>query len=170
MTAGIGAADAAIYTGICVEDVDPAGQGRIKYQVPQLSGTAGFGWASPVSPGVTSAGDYVYIAFEGGDRNRPLYWPDQPIPFPPPTPPQYQMQFFSGSAVTNSGGAVVLNTGASFTVLTAHVMYDQTTRSEGPYCSGIYYDVTAGHIGTQWMNGSSVINTGTVFYRGMAFG
>jgi hypothetical protein len=86
MSAGIGAADAAIYTGICVESTDPTGQGRIQYQVPQLSGTAAFGWASPVSPGVTAVGDYVYIAFEGGDRNRPLYWPADPVPpyVPPP--------------------------------------------------------------------------------------
>lgn len=77
MTAGIGAADAAIYTGICLENNDPMGQGRIKYCVPQLSGTAGFGWAFPVTPGYTPIGSNVYIAFEGGDRNRPLYWPDQ---------------------------------------------------------------------------------------------
>jgi hypothetical protein len=85
VTAGIGAADAAIYTGICVENMDPTGQGRIKFLVPQLSGTTSFGWASPVSPGVTNVGDYVYIAFEGGDRNRPLYWPDKPQPISYPT-------------------------------------------------------------------------------------
>lgn len=75
MSAGIGAADAAIYTGICVESTDPTGQGRVQFQVPQLSGTAAFGWANPVYPGVTPVGAYIYIAFEGGDRNRPLYWP-----------------------------------------------------------------------------------------------
>lgn len=77
MTAGIGAADAAIYTGICVENTDPTGQGRIQYCVPQLSGTESFGWAAPVYPGFTPIESYVYIAFEGGDRNRPLYWPSQ---------------------------------------------------------------------------------------------
>lgn len=77
MTAGIGAADAAIYTGVCLDNNDPAQQGRIKYCVPQLSGTAAFGWAIPVTPGYTPVGSTVNVAFEGGDRNRPLFWPDQ---------------------------------------------------------------------------------------------
>jgi hypothetical protein len=77
MTAGIGAADAAVYTGVCVENNDPLNQGRIKYCVPQLSGTASFGWALPVYPGYTAIGANIYIAFEGGDRNRPIFWPDQ---------------------------------------------------------------------------------------------
>lgn len=77
MTAGIGAADAAIYTGVCQENDDPTNEGRIKYCVPQLSGTAGFGWAIPVYPGYTAVGANVYVAFEGGDRNRPIFWPDQ---------------------------------------------------------------------------------------------
>lgn len=75
MTAGIGAADAAVYTGVCVENDDPRNQGRIRYSVPQLSGTAAFGWALPITPGYTPIGANVYVAFEGGDRNRPLYWP-----------------------------------------------------------------------------------------------
>lgn len=102
MTAGIGAADAAIYTGICLENVDPTGLGRIKYQVPQLSGTASFGWAFPVSPGVTPVGAYVYVAFEGGDRNRPLYWPDQPLPPPPPyVPPPISYPTYTAMSAAN---------------------------------------------------------------------
>lgn len=80
MTAGIGAADAAIYTGLCLENVDPTGAGRIRYCVPQLSGPQSFGWAYPVYPGVTAVGAKVYVAFEGGDRNRPLFWPSQTVP------------------------------------------------------------------------------------------
>jgi hypothetical protein len=86
MTAGIGAADAAIYTGVCLENVDPLGLGRIRYAVPQLSGTQSFGWATPIYPGVTAVGATIYVAFEGGDRNRPLFWPDQIVP---PAPISY---------------------------------------------------------------------------------
>lgn len=77
---------------------------------------------------------------------------------------------FSGNGVTSSGGLLVIATGATFPIKSGHVMYDQTGRSFGPWCSALFYDVAAGSIGTQWANGTSVINAGTVYYRGVVFG
>lgn len=80
---------------------------------------------------------------------------------------------FSGSVTTNGSGLVVIDTGASFgTISAAFVMYDQTLRTGGPFCSAIYYDVwtsTNHHIGTQWMSGSSTLNSTVVYYRGVVF-
>ncbi|MEV7902178.1 hypothetical protein [Streptomyces anulatus] len=38
-------------------------------------GTAVSGWAEPVALGATLPGDQVYAAFDGGDRNSPVFWP-----------------------------------------------------------------------------------------------
>jgi|SRR3569623_127926 len=114
MTAGIGAADAAIYTGVCLENNDPMNLGRIKYCVPQLSGEAAFGWAAPVTPGVTDIGSNVYVAFEGGDRNHPLFWPKNlppdPDPDPDPTPPPTMYATFSDLEADYPSGATLGDT------------------------------------------------------------
>lgn len=114
MSAGIGAADAAIYTGVCQDNSDPLKLGRVKYCVPQLSGTAAFGWADPVVPGVTPIGASIYIAFEGGDRNRPIFWPDQNAntvfstysalvaAYPSSNPPPFGSTFW----ITDHGGSI----------------------------------------------------------------
>lgn len=80
---------------------------------------------------------------------------------------------FSGSGTTGSDGHLLINTGAVFsTVSVALVQYDQTLRTGGPMCTAIWYDIwtTSNHtIGTQWYNGTSPINAGTVYYRGVVF-
>lgn len=80
---------------------------------------------------------------------------------------------FSGSGTTDTNGALLINTGAPFnTVSAAFVMYDQTGRAMGPFCTSIYYDhwTSSSHIlGTVWYNGTTPINTGTVYYRGVVF-
>lgn len=66
------------YTGIVVSVQDPHARGRIRLRIPQLTGAAVIGWAEPVSAGAVAPGDQVVVAFEGGDANRPLFWPRAP--------------------------------------------------------------------------------------------
>jgi hypothetical protein len=69
------------YTGLyrgAVQDVnDPENRGRIRALVPAALGEAVSGWAEPVLPTaetpVWSVGDKVWVLFEGGDLNRPVY-------------------------------------------------------------------------------------------------
>lgn len=80
---------------------------------------------------------------------------------------------FSGSGVTSGSGALVINTGAPFkTVSAAIIQFDQTLRSGGPMCTGVWYDQWSPgqpKIGSQWYNGTTPINAGTVYYRGVVF-
>ncbi|MFE4527096.1 hypothetical protein ACFRMO_07845 [Streptomyces anulatus] len=63
------------YSAIVVSTQDPQQRGRARLRIPQLMGMAVSGWADPVALGATLPGDQVYAAFDGGDRNRPVYWP-----------------------------------------------------------------------------------------------
>jgi hypothetical protein len=65
-----------IYRATVVGTGDPSGKGRIRVQVPQLSGAAESRWAEPVNPGlpVPSAKSIVWISFNGGDLNKPVYF------------------------------------------------------------------------------------------------
>ncbi|MEV6309997.1 phage baseplate assembly protein V [Streptomyces sp. NPDC051840] len=63
------------YSAIVVSAQDPQNRGRARLRIPQLMGTAVSGWAEPVTLGATLPGDTVFVAFDGGDRNRPIYWP-----------------------------------------------------------------------------------------------
>lgn len=63
------------YSGIVVSAQDPQNRGRVRMRIPQIMGTAVSGWAEPVSIGAALPGDQVYVAFDGGDRNYPIYWP-----------------------------------------------------------------------------------------------
>jgi hypothetical protein len=68
-----------IYRGVVVDNNDPNNQNRIKLQVPQILGPASTGWAWGVSPAVTATlfvpdpGTGVWVMFEGGDPNFPLW-------------------------------------------------------------------------------------------------
>ena len=68
-----------IYRGLCVNNQDPAGMSRITAVVPQIFGNTSTvtDWALPCLPtGVTSIpspGQGVWIMFEGGDLNYPVY-------------------------------------------------------------------------------------------------
>ncbi|MEU1816083.1 phage baseplate assembly protein V [Streptomyces roseifaciens] len=65
-----------IFTGLIVSAQDPEGRGRARLQIPQIMGSAVTGWAEPVVAGAARPGDQVRVAFEGGDRNYPIYWPN----------------------------------------------------------------------------------------------
>jgi hypothetical protein len=77
---------------------------------------------------------------------------------------------FSGSGTTDGSGHLVIATGAAFAATDGHVMYDQTSRSGGIWCSACWYDVASGSIGTQWMTTAGAAASTTVFYRGKIYG
>ncbi|WP_409238342.1 phage baseplate assembly protein V [Streptomyces sp. PA5.6] len=54
---------------------DPAKRGRVRLQVPQVSGGATSTWARPAFDGtrVPSVGEDVWVFYEGGDAARPVY-------------------------------------------------------------------------------------------------
>jgi len=67
-----------IYRGVVTNTADPEGLGRLKVQVPQVLGAIQTEWAWPVSPnlaGITplDIGDPVWVAFEGGDLDHPIW-------------------------------------------------------------------------------------------------
>jgi hypothetical protein len=68
----------AVYRGTITNPVDPEGLGRVKALVPQVLGQAETSWAWPVTPniaGITqlAVGDPVWISFEGGDPDHPVW-------------------------------------------------------------------------------------------------
>ncbi|MEW1922272.1 phage baseplate assembly protein V [Streptomyces sp. NPDC088360] len=63
------------YSAIVVSTQDPHHRGRVRLRIPQVMGTAVSGWAEPASLGAALPGDQVYVAFDGGDRNHPVFWP-----------------------------------------------------------------------------------------------
>ncbi|KJK55523.1 phage baseplate assembly protein V [Saccharothrix sp. ST-888] len=73
------------YAATVVEAYDPAGQGRVRLVVPQVHGTSVTGWARRASAGTVSAGDQVYVAYDGGDENYPMFWPASAPPQPSPS-------------------------------------------------------------------------------------
>lgn len=77
-----------IYRGVVRTTADPTGSGRVRLQVPQVSGTALTGWVAPIQSGGAppSVGQQVWVFYEGGDVSYPVYVP--PIPVAPvPMPP-----------------------------------------------------------------------------------
>ena len=76
-----------VYTGVVVSTADPQGRGRVRLQVPQVSGTAVTGWVPPAQPGgaVPGVRDQVNVLYQAGDASYPAYLP--PIPPPPDAVP-----------------------------------------------------------------------------------
>jgi uncharacterized protein involved in type VI secretion and phage assembly len=83
------------YRGTVLDVIDPLGLGRIKAVVPEVSGSEATDWALPVFPFaglnhglilIPEVGDHVWIEFEQGDPNYPIWtgtWlteGDMPIP------------------------------------------------------------------------------------------
>lgn len=66
-----------IYRGAVHDINDPENRGRLRLLVPDVLGEAPSAWAEPVLPTaaqtVWMAGDRVWVQFESGDINRPVY-------------------------------------------------------------------------------------------------
>ena len=71
-----------VFRGVCVTSADPAGRGRLRALVPQAFGdtTTETGWALPcvaagsnLEKGVPVSGQGVWIMFEGGDTDYPVW-------------------------------------------------------------------------------------------------
>lgn len=67
------------YIGSVINTNDPLVKNRVQIRVPQALGTAVSNWAVPLglssSAGPVSVGQLVYVSFIGGDRNLPVYIP-----------------------------------------------------------------------------------------------
>ncbi|MEU0214536.1 phage baseplate assembly protein V [Streptomyces sp. NPDC006265] len=87
-----------MYAGIVIATNDPQNRRRVRLRIPQVTGTAVSGWAEPVSFGTVVPGDQVSVAFEGGDLNYPLYWPQQSVS--PWTPLALESGWVASSAGT----------------------------------------------------------------------
>lgn len=68
------------YQGVIVSTADPQGAGRVRLQVPQVSGTALTPWAAPAQQGAgtPAVGQVVWVVYQGGDPSYPVYIP--PVP------------------------------------------------------------------------------------------
>lgn len=66
-----------IYRGVVVSAADPLGSGRVRLQVPQVSGDAPTAWAPPAQAGgaVPAVGQLVWVLYEAGDASYPVYLP-----------------------------------------------------------------------------------------------
>lgn len=63
-----------IYRGVIADTSDPLDQNRVRMLIPQILGEAVTSWAYPInstSPNVVGTG--VWVMFEGGDPNFPLW-------------------------------------------------------------------------------------------------
>lgn len=85
------------YAGTVVDPLDPQSQGRITALVPEVLGAIPTGWAKPCAPmagvnagffSIPAPGSGVWIEFEAGDINRPIwtggYWAAGEAPMKPP--------------------------------------------------------------------------------------
>ena len=70
------------YRGVVVDNLDPQGQGRLKARVPEVFGGEDSPWALPCVPctgdgmldlAVPEIGTGVWIEFESGDPDRPIW-------------------------------------------------------------------------------------------------
>lgn len=66
-----------IYRGLVADTEDPIGAKRLKLVVPQILGEAITSWAWSIQGNSTSyspqVGEGVWVMFEGGDPNFPLW-------------------------------------------------------------------------------------------------
>lgn len=66
-----------IYRALVRDSRDPSKKGRVKVAIPQLSGRQVTDWVWPVINSgflvVPKAGEQVWVAFEGGDPENPVW-------------------------------------------------------------------------------------------------
>ena len=92
------------YRGKVLDNVDPLFQGRIKAEVPAVSGAV-LNWALPCTPyagpdvgfyAIPPIGANIWMEFEGGDPNYPIwagcFWgPEDLLHVPEPPPPEVKV-------------------------------------------------------------------------------
>ncbi len=66
-----------VFRGSVYDADDPEGRGRLRLMIPQVFGGAPSTWAEPTqapsTKDVPEINDLVWVMFEGGDINRPIY-------------------------------------------------------------------------------------------------
>jgi uncharacterized protein involved in type VI secretion and phage assembly len=108
------------YRGIVTDNLDPLMIGRVRAQVPDVTGDADSGWALPCAPfggsatgflAVPSKGAGVWIEFEHGDPDFPIWsgcWWGAASELPPkllaPPPPSKKVMI-----VTEGGHSVLID-------------------------------------------------------------
>ncbi|MFD6934635.1 phage baseplate assembly protein V [Streptomyces goshikiensis] len=80
MIQGTSASRSDVYAAIVTHSQDPQRLGRVRLRIPQVSGSAVTGWASPSGTllRLPAVGERVFAAFEGGGI-RLVYWLAQPV-------------------------------------------------------------------------------------------
>ena len=65
-----------LYRAIVITDIDPSNRRRLQVRIPDVSGMA-LVWAEPCVPPKSRAqpivGSTVWVQFEAGDPNRPVW-------------------------------------------------------------------------------------------------
>lgn len=68
-----------VYAGVAHDLADPNGEGRARLYVPAVLGNSSTGWSAPVTGKYSTsgvlAGTAVWVMFEQGDINRPVWFP-----------------------------------------------------------------------------------------------
>ncbi|KUL44732.1 hypothetical protein ADL22_12370 [Streptomyces sp. NRRL F-4489] len=68
------------YQAVVASTTDPQLRGRVRLQVPQVSGEALTLWAEPAVRGrVPAVGELVWVTYQGGDEARPVYVADPDV-------------------------------------------------------------------------------------------
>lgn len=82
------------YRALVLSTADPTATGRVRLQVPQVTGAAPTGWVAPAQAGasVPAVGSVVWVIYEAGDPSYPVYIPPAPAPYVPPADPAWQTQ------------------------------------------------------------------------------
>lgn len=111
------------FRGRVENNLDPMMLGRIQVSVPDVLGQARFAWAMPCVPyggsgvglfAVPPIGAHVWVEFEGGDADRPIwvgcFWTRGEVPAQPavPTTKVFKTEFVTLTILDIPGGGLTL--------------------------------------------------------------
>lgn len=111
------------FRGRVENNVDPMMSGRIQVSVPDVLGDARFAWAMPCVPyagdgvglfAIPPIGSHVWVEFEGGDAERPIwvgcFWCRGQVPAQPavPTTKVFKTEFVTLTILDIPGGGLTL--------------------------------------------------------------
>lgn len=150
------------YRAVVLSTTDPQNAGRVRLQVPQVSGTAPT-WASPAQDAGRgpAVGDVVWVVYQGGDASYPLYIPAAPAPY---SPPAWQVQNAPvvGGGLTLGNGAAVSRYQVDGHVVRWTLLITWGSTTTGSPTSAVTATVPVAQdpaSGTRWV-GSVLINPG----------